>query len=321
MHDAGPEVSIVVAVYDDQATVEELTRRIQATMQARGTVFEVVFVDDGSRDETLAILRRIEAETECVRVYELTRNFGQAAALACGLFAARGAVVVTLDGDLQNPPEEIPKLLAVIDAGAGVATARRGRRYEGLVRWLGSRFVHWLACEVTGVEIEDYGGNFKAYRRDVIESTKRMWAPGKPFFPLALWAGHRVGEVTVGHQPRRAGRSRYTLGALLRINFDIITAFTTLPLTMLGLVGVGCMALGFVTLIAAWLSTAGWLVGATALMLMTIGATFVASGVLGLYLGRVYRHVAGSEPAYVVRRGPRERGRAAAAIWQAAEKP
>jgi undecaprenyl-phosphate 4-deoxy-4-formamido-L-arabinose transferase len=314
MADTRPNVSIVVAVYDDQATVEELLRRVQTTMEARGAVFEVVFVDDGSRDGTLATLRRLEAESERVRVYELTRNFGQAAALACGLFEARGDVVVTLDGDLQNPPEEIPKLLAVIEAGAGVATARRGRRYEGLVRWLGSRFVHWLACRVTGVEIEDYGGNFKAYRRDVVESTKRMWAPGKPFFPLALWAGHRVGEVTVGHQPRRAGRSRYTLGALLRINFDIITAFTTLPLAMLGVVGIGCMAVGLVTLIAAWLATAGWLIGATGLMLMTIGATFVASGVLGLYLGRVYRHVAGSEPAYVVRHGPRDSGGAPAAV-------
>ena len=314
MREAGPDVSIVVAVYDDHATVEELLRRIQTTMQARGGGFEVVCVDDGSRDGTLAILRRLEGETEGVRVFELTRNFGQAAALACGLFAARGDVVVTLDGDLQNPPEEIPKLLAVIDAGAGVATARRGRRYEGVVRWLGSRFVHWLACRVTGVEIEDYGGNFKAYRREVVESTKRMWAPGKPFFPLALWAGHRVAEVTVNHEPRRGGRSRYTLGALLRINFDIITAFTTLPLALLGLVGLGCMAVGIITLIVAGLASAGWLIGATGLMLITIGATFVASGVLGLYLGRIYRHVAGSEPAYVVRHGPRESGRAPAAL-------
>lgn len=314
MPDAGPDVSIVVAVYDDHATVEELVRRILATMEAQRARFEIVFVDDGSRDGTLALLRRIEAESERVHVYELTRNFGQAAALACGLFAARGEVVVTLDGDLQNSPEEIPKLLAVIAAGAGVATARRGRRYEGFVRWLGSRFVHWLACRVTGVEIEDYGGNFKAYRRDVLESTKRMWAPGKPFFPLALWAGHQVGEVTVGHQPRRAGRSRYTLGALLRINFDIITAFTTLPLALLGLVGLGCMAVGLVTVIAACLATAGWLIGATGLMLMASGAAFVASGVLGLYLGRIYRHVAGSEPAYVVRHGPRESGRAPAAV-------
>jgi hypothetical protein len=160
-----------------------------------------------------------------------------------------------------------------------VATARRGRRYEGLVRWLGSRFVHWLACRVTGVEIEDYGGNFKAYRRDVVESTKRMWAPGKPFFPLALWAGHQVGEVTVGHQPRRGGRSRYTLGALLRINFDIITAFTTLPLTMLGVLGVACLTAGFAALVViAFLTTAGWLAAATALVLIVIGAVFLAGG-------------------------------------------
>jgi undecaprenyl-phosphate 4-deoxy-4-formamido-L-arabinose transferase len=307
MTDRRPDVSIVVAVYDDRASVAELAQRVEATLEARGAAFEIVFVDDGSRDGTLEALRDIEAHNPRVLVYELTRNFGQAAALACGLFAARGEVVVTLDGDLQNPPEEIPKLLDAIAAGAGVATARRGRRYEGVVRWLGSRFVHWLACRVTGVAIEDYGGNFKAYRRDVVESTKGMWAPGKPFFPLALWAGHRVAEVTVGHEPRRAGRSRYTLAALLRINFDIITAFTTLPLAMLGMLGVVGLAGGFaMLLVIGVLQTAGWLAPAIALTSMVIGAAFLASGVLGLYLGRVYRQVAGSEPAYVVRHGPRE---------------
>jgi undecaprenyl-phosphate 4-deoxy-4-formamido-L-arabinose transferase len=308
MTDSCPSVAIVIAVYDDAGTIVELKRRIQATMEARGLGFEIVFVDDGSRDGTADILRGLEAQDERVRVFELTRNFGQAAALACGLFEARGRVVVTLDGDLQNPPEEIPKLLDAIQAGAGVATARRGRRYEGFVRWLGSRCIHWLACRLTGVEIEDYGGNFKAYRRDVLEVTKRIWAPGKPFFPLALWLGHPVAEVTVHHEPRRTGRSRYTLMALLRINFDLITSFTTLPLALLGMAGASCLAFGGTGLLLVWaFRPAGWLPAATALTVIAIGAVFFAGGVLGLYLGRVYRQVAGGEPAYVVKRGPQPR--------------
>ena len=305
MSDPQPAVSIVVAVYDDEGTVEELANRTRSTMEALGRSYEIIYVDDGSCDGTANVLRRLEAADPRIRVFELTRNFGQASALACGLFAANGDVVVTLDGDLQNPPEEIPRLLEAIDAGAGVSTARRGRRYEGVARWLGSRFIHWLACRLTGVDLEDYGGNFKAYRRDVLEQTKRTWSPGKPFFPLALWLGYRVSEVTVRHEPRRFGRSRYTLMALLRINFDLITSFTTLPLALLGAAGAGSFALGVLGLVAVWcVQPAGVVPAATVVALLVIGAVFLAAGVLGLYLGRVYRLMSGGEPAYVLRRGP-----------------
>ncbi len=309
MNDPRPAVSIVVAVYDDAGTVEELANRTRTTMEALGRTYEIIYVDDGSCDGTANVLRRLEAADQRIRVYELTRNFGQASALACGLFAATGDVVVTLDGDLQNPPEEIPRLLAAIDAGAGVSTARRGRRYEGVARWLGSRFIHWLACRLTGVDLEDYGGNFKAYRRDVLEQTKRTWSPGKPFFPLALWLGYRVTEVTVRHEPRRFGRSRYTLLALLRINFDLVTSFTTLPLALLGAAGAASLALGGGGLLVVWcLRPTGLLPVATVLTLLVIGAVFLAAGVLGLYLGRVYRLMTGGQPAYVLRRGPSNAG-------------
>ena len=273
--DPRPGVSIVVAVYNDEATVEELANRTRTTLEAQGRSYEMIYVDDGSRDGTTAVLRRLEAADPHIRVFELTRNFGQASALACGLFAASGDVVVTLDGDLQNPPEEIPRLLAAIDAGAGVSTARRGRRYEGIARWLGSRFVHWLACRLTGVDLEDYGGNFKAYRRDVLEQTKRAWSPGKPFFPLALWLGYRVTEVTVRHEPRRFGRSRYTLLALLRINFDLVTSFTTLPLALLGAAGAGSLVLGGIGLVVVWcVRPADLLPAVTVVVLLMVGAVF-----------------------------------------------
>ncbi len=305
MTDGSLRVSVVIALYNDAATVEELARRIAATLDSRGTSYEILFIDDGSADGTAEILRRLEAEDEHIRVFEFTRNFGQAAALACGLAAARGEVTLTLDGDLQNPPEEIPRLLEAIDAGAEVVTARRGRRYEGLIRWVGSRAVHWLACRLTGVLLEDYGGNFKGYNRAALEATKGVWAPGKPFFPLALSLGYRVAEVTVRHEPRRAGRSRYTLLALLRINFDLITSFTTLPLALLGAGGGICLGLGALGIALCWWLRATPFAAALSLTLFAVGAVWIAAGVLGLYLGRVYRLVAGGGPAYVVRRGPR----------------
>jgi undecaprenyl-phosphate 4-deoxy-4-formamido-L-arabinose transferase len=306
MGEARPEVSVVVALLDQEGTITELVRRASAVLEGLGKSFEIVLVDDGSRDRTVDLIRRLEADDARLRVFELTRNFGQAAALACGIFAARGAVVIQMDGDLQNPPEEIPKLVDAITAGAGVATGRRAARYEGVGRWLGSRAMHWLARLLTGARIEDFGGNFKAYRRDVVEATRRIWAPGKPFFPLTLWLGFPVAEVTVRHDPPWQGESRYTLRALLRINLDLVTAFTTVPLAALGIVGAVCLAAGALGTALCWLQPRPSLPGlATALALLGIGAVFFAAGVLGQYLGRVYRLVAGSEPAYVVRAGPR----------------
>jgi undecaprenyl-phosphate 4-deoxy-4-formamido-L-arabinose transferase len=299
-----PDVSVVVPLLDEERTLSALVARTCAALEPRGARFELVLVDDGSRDGTAARLREIEAENPRVRAIELTRNFGQAAALACGLFAARGRVVVTIDGDLQNPPEEIPKLLDAVDKGAYVVSARRVQRYEPGWRWLGSRVVHGLARLLTGAQIRDFGGQFKAYRREVVESLRPIWSPGKPIFPLALWLGHPVAEVDAAHEPRAAGGSRYTLAALVRINLDLVTSFTTLPLVLLGAAGAAALALGAAGVLASWrLAPTGWLVPAASLALFAVGGVWCAAGVLGLYLARVYRHVSGTA-AWVVRRGP-----------------
>jgi undecaprenyl-phosphate 4-deoxy-4-formamido-L-arabinose transferase len=303
--DRAPRFSVVVPLLDESATLAELIARLRAVMDAQGADFELIFVDDGSRDGSDAILREHEARDPRIRVYQFTRNFGQAAALACGLFAARGEVVVTLDGDLQNPPEEIPKLLHAIEKGADVATARRRQRYEGTGRWLGSRAIHLLARHLLGASIHDSGGQFKGYRRVVVEAVRAAWGPGKPIFPLALWLGFPVVEVTVEHAPRRIGSSRYTLRSLLRINVDLITAFSTLPLAAIGIVGALCFGAGALGLIVClFLPDPGWLGPAASLTGLATGALLLAAGVLGQYLGRVYLNVVGEAPGFVVRRGP-----------------
>lgn len=305
MSDDGIDVSVVVPLLNEAGTLEELVARLKATLEPLGSRYEIVLVDDGSRDGTREILRRLEAGDPSVRVFELTRNFGQAAAVVCGLFAALGERVVTLDGDLQNPPEEIPKLLDALEKGADIATAKRSQRYESFGRWLGSRAIHFMAKHLTEAPIEDFGGQFKAYRRAALDATRRAWAPGKPFFPLALWLGFPVAEVAVRHEPRRVGTSRYSLRSLVHINLDLITAFTTFPLSLLGLAGAILTALGLVGIAACLaLPPDGWLPAALSLTLFAVGALFVATGVLGQYLGRVYRQVAGGGPAYVVHRGP-----------------
>jgi undecaprenyl-phosphate 4-deoxy-4-formamido-L-arabinose transferase len=233
----------------------------------------------------------------------LTRNFGQSAALCCGIFEARGAVVVTIDGDLQNPPEEIPRLLDALAPGVDVVTARRAVRHERTWRWLGSRAVHHLARVLIGIDIADFGGQFTAYRREVIDAARTAWAPGKPFFALAAWLGFRVVEVPVRHEPRHAGASRYRLGSLVRLNVDLITSFTTVPLALLAVLSVGTGGAG--VLGVGWcLATGatGGFAAALSLLLVGLGGVFFAAAALGVYLARVYRTVGGGATGYVVRR-------------------
>ena len=217
MADPAPDLSVVVALFNEQDAVAELFQRLSSTLEATSASFELVMVDDASEDETAPRLRQLERHDHRVRVIELAHNHGQAAALACGLFEARGKVLVTMDGDLQNPPEEIPRLVRAITAGAAVATGRRAQRHEAPMRRLASRAIHWLARLFTNVNIEDFGGNFKAYRRDIVEPMRRSYILGEPLFPLALRGRPPVQEVTVDHAQRRFGRSRYNWKSNLRL--------------------------------------------------------------------------------------------------------
>jgi undecaprenyl-phosphate 4-deoxy-4-formamido-L-arabinose transferase len=300
-----PDVSVVAPLFNEEAVVGELVERITATLGARGVSFEIVLVDDGSTDATPARLAEVARANPAVRVRTLTRNFGQAAALCCGIFEARGRVVVTMDGDLQNPPEEIPRLLDALRPGVDLVTAKRASRYERPWRLFFSRFVHWTARALVGGEIEDFGGQFKAYRREVIDATRTAWAPGKPFFALAVWLGFRVVEVTVRHEPRKVGASRYRFPALVRLNLDLITSFTTVPLALLGLFSLVTGAAGVVGV--AWVLACGATdsFGAQlSLLLLGLGGVFFAAAALGVYVARVYRTVAGAPTGYVLRGDP-----------------
>ena len=298
----GPAVSIVVPLFNEEATVTELVARLTRTLEGERMPFELVLVDDGSTDGTPALLRELAATRPGVRVLTLTRNFGQSAALCCGIFESRGRVVVTMDGDLQNPPEEIPTLLRALGPGIDLVTARREVRHERFWRLVGSRFVHWISRGLIGADLQDFGGQFKAYRREVIDATRTAWAPGKPFFALAVWLGFHVAEVPVRHDPRPAGGSRYRLGSLVRLNIDLITSFTTVPLVLLAILSIACGAAGVAGVV--WCVAAGRTNGFGAnvsLLLLGLGGLFFAAAALGVYLARVYRTVAGAPMGYVLR--------------------
>jgi undecaprenyl-phosphate 4-deoxy-4-formamido-L-arabinose transferase len=303
------DVSVVAPLHNEAATLPELVERIAATLGVRGVRFEVVLVDDGSTDDTAAVLERLRATTPALRVFTLSRNFGQAAALCCGIFAARGRVVVTMDGDLQNPPEEIPRLLDALRPGVDLVTGRRAVRHERTWRWLGSRLVHWIARLLIGSDLQDFGGQFKAYRREVVDATRSAWAPGQPFFALAVWLGFRVAEVTVRHDPRKSGRSRYSLASLVRLNLDLITSFTTIPLALLAVLSVVTGVPGLLGVL--WFLCTGATAtfpAAVALLLLGLGGVFLAAAALGVYLARVYRTVTGAPTGYVLRRRDEDGG-------------
>jgi glycosyltransferase involved in cell wall biosynthesis len=295
-----PDVSVVVPVYNEGATLAELIERTTAVLARAARSYEIVVVDDGSEDATPHLLVELTQKYPHLRTIRLVRNFGQNAALTCGLFAARGAFVVSMDGDLQNPPEEIPTLLRAFGPGVDLVSGLRAQRHEPWWRWLGSRAVHWIARALVGGKLGDYGGQFKAYRRETIEATRPFWAPGKPFFALAVWLGFRVREVPVRHEPRRHGGTRYGFVALARLNLEIITSFTTAPLLGLWLLPPGCLALSVVAAFVGWWRAAEgwWLVsfGVAALALATAGLA-----ALGLYIARLYHLAAGGRTAWVER--------------------
>ena len=304
-----PDLSVVVPVYDEERNLRPLMERLGRALGATGRTHEIIFVDDGSRDGSLEVLAELSAERG-VRVVELTRNHGQHPAVMAGFSVARGAIVVTLDADLQNPPEEIPRLLRTLEEGdwdvvGGVRAARR----DPLLRRLASRAVNAVARRITGVAVTDWGCMLRAYRRDVVE---RMVESNEDstFIPaLATLYAKRVTEVPVEHAERHAGSSRYGLWKLLALQFDLVTSFTDFPLRVLlyagGALSIGAASFGVLLAVLRLVRGDAWggygLFSLFAVMFFLVGALFAALGILGQYVGRIYREVR-RRPRFAIRR-------------------
>ena len=297
------DCSVVVPLYNEALVVNEFYSRLTKTMSETGLHYELVFVDDGSDDDTLELLKNIAARDDKVVVVELRRNFGQTPALAAGFDVARGQVIVSMDGDLQHAPEEIPNFLEKIGAGYDVVSGWRKHRVDNLVmRKVPSRVANWLASKVSGVDIHDFGTTFKAYRREVLEELN-LYGEMHRFIPALLSrSGVKIIEVPIKNIVRPKGSSSYGISRTFRVAFDLITlrfllGYITRPLHFFGKAAFYCILASL--LLSAYilydkfvynvpiLVAHGPLAGLSAVLLL-VGLIFVATGLIGEMISRVY---------------------------------
>ncbi|HEY6032551.1 MAG TPA: glycosyltransferase family 2 protein [Gaiellaceae bacterium] len=301
-----PDVSVVVTVYNERETVPALYERTVAALEPLPLSFELLFVDDGSRDGSWAELERLHDRDPRVRAVRFKRNFGQHPAMHAGLVRARGATIVTMDGDLQNQPEDIPRLLDAIAGGVDVASGRRAARHDSWGRTLPSRLINGMLRRFTGVDISDFGCAFNAYTRDAVEPM--LGAIGRQKFTkaLVLSGGASVLEVDVTHAARR-GRSRYSPLRLTRLALHVLAGFWPQPIQTAGIVlGTVCtlasLVLGVYGLVY-WISNANFpgplLLGA--LVVAVLGVQGFILALVGEHLGRIQR-VVEHRPLYLVDR-------------------
>jgi len=218
------ELSVIVPVFNEQDNVRPLYERLRDVLQRLDQSYEIIFIDDGSRDDTFRELKELHAQDDQLRIIKLRRNFGQTPAMAAGFDAARGNVIITMDGDLQNDPADIPRLLEKIEQGYDVISGWRAHRQDALVtRILPSRAANWLIGRFTGVRIHDYGCTLKAYRRTIIKDI-HLYAEMHRFVPaMTTIAGARVGELKVNHHPRIHGQSKYGISRIGKVILDLMT--------------------------------------------------------------------------------------------------
>lgn len=318
---AGPEVSVVVPLYNEQENVEPLLRALHESLTALGRTYEMVLVDDGSTDDSWERLREGARRYPHVRLIRLRRNFGQTAAMSAGFDHARGQVIVTMDADLQNDPDDIRVLLERVEAGADVVSGWRKNRQDRMItrRWP-SLVANALISRITGVPLHDFGCTLKAYRREVLEGI-RLYGEMHRFIPaLASWVGGRIEEVVVRHHPRRYGKSKYGLSRTSRVILDMITVkfllhYSRGPIQIFGRVGgllglAGALMLSVMAAANLSFRLFGTQLGAnlikrpfwvmTAFMLIFFGLQFISMGLLAEMQIRTY-HESQNKPIYVVR--------------------
>jgi undecaprenyl-phosphate 4-deoxy-4-formamido-L-arabinose transferase len=302
-----PEISIVIPVYNEAANLRALWSRLEPVVSALGRACEVIFVDDGSADNSLEILRGFAAGDPRVRVIELARNFGQHSAILAGFRNCAGDIVVTLDADLQNPPEEIPKLIAAIDAGNDVVGGWREERQDRTYRRLASRLQNRVTSAIVGVPMHDYGCMLRAYRRHIIDTVVECDEKAAFVPALANTFAKRVAEIPVEHAERAAGESKYNLFSLAHLSLNLITGFSMLPMRALSLTGIGIFMLDAIFAIVLMAhrfiygpQQEGALWTLFAVLFFFVGLIFLALGLIGEYVGRIYIEVR-RRPNYIVR--------------------
>ncbi|GIW47810.1 MAG: dolichol-phosphate mannosyltransferase [Deltaproteobacteria bacterium] len=307
------DISIVIPLYNEEKNVERLHSFLSEALGGINREAEIIFVDDGSTDRTFEILSRLKMSDNRIKIIRFTRNFGQTAAISAGFDYAIGDVVITMDGDLQNDPKDIPLLLEKIEEGYDIVSGWRASRQDNfLSRKIPSQIANWLIGLITGVRLHDSGCSLKAYRADVVKNLK-LYGDMHRFIPaLASARGARITEVKVNHHPRKYGNSKYGLSRTIKVILDLITikfllSFLTRPIQVFGLLGLGSFSLGFV--VCFYLSMVKFLYGQPladrpllllGVLLLILGVQFIGFGLIAEMQTRMYYEIQG-KPIYVIR--------------------
>ncbi|MBI2421396.1 MAG: glycosyltransferase [Candidatus Hydrogenedentes bacterium] len=305
MAEQSPEISVVVPIYNEEATIPELYRRLTAALEAFGRSYEIIAIDDGSKDRSVHLLREYHAQDPRFRVVRLMRNYGQSPALYAGFSRTRGQYVVMIDADLQNFPEDIPKLIEKLEEGYDMVSGFRKDRKDGLMRHLFSRSINYVINRITRQPLSDYGCALKAFRRELVDHLGTFTHRCR-YLPVdAAWVGGAVAEVEVRHAERTQGESKYGILKLVQTAFDLLTGITVAPLQFIGLSGFGFAAIGFaMSLRVAYVrlvhGDVHQLESIIAIFFFLAGMQMVATGLMCEYIGRLYVEVQ-RKPYYIIR--------------------
>jgi glycosyltransferase involved in cell wall biosynthesis len=305
-------ISVVIPIFNEGENISPLYQEIKAVMEKMGAEYEVIFVDDGSNDASNEILQRLARGNKRIKVIQFRKNFGQTAAIAAGVEHAQGEIIVTMDGDGQNDPRDIPRLLERLEQGYDVASGWRKSRKDPLLKRrfpsaLANRLISWL----TRVRLHDYGCTLKAYRRDILKDV-RLYGEMHRFIPAyASWVGARITEMEVAHHPRKHGRSKYGLSRTTSIILDLITIlflqrYSTKPIRLFGGAGMTLFGLGFLGGLfvlyrklvwgGIWISPMILI----SFLFITMGVMFILLGLIAEIIIRTY-HESQGKPIYIVK--------------------
>jgi undecaprenyl-phosphate 4-deoxy-4-formamido-L-arabinose transferase len=302
-----PYVSVLIPVLNEQESLEELQTRLHKTMQSIGKPYEIIYINDGSTDRTQMMLEDFHNRYEEVKAIEFNRNYGQHMALFAGFEACKGEVIITIDADLQNPPEEIPKLVAKMEEGYEVVGTYRKNRKDSIFRTLPSFIVNKITARLVGVKLKDYGCMLRAYKRSIIDYIN-MCPESSSFIPaLANTFAKQIVEIEVEHAERKRGTSKYSPFKLLRLNFDLMTNFSLLPIQFIGVLGIVIAVLGL--LFALFLIARRLIVGPEVegtftlfgILFFFIGVQIFALGIIGEYIGRIFQEVR-RRPRFIIKK-------------------
>ena len=305
--DEKPYVSVLVPVLNEEESLPELNTRLRDALTGIQRPYEIIYINDGSTDRTEEILEAFHNEDGRIKIIEFNRNYGQHMALFAGFDFARGEIVVTIDADLQNPPEEIPRLVAKAEEGYEVVATYRKNRKDSLFRKLPSYIVNRITAKLVGVRLKDYGCMLRAYKRNIVDYMN-MCPESSSFIPaLANTFAKKITEIEVGHEERKKGTSKYSPFKLFRLNFDLMTNFSLLPIQFISMLGVVIAFFGLA--FAVFLMIRRLLIGPEGegtftlfgVLFFFIGIQIFALGVIGEYVGRIYQEVR-RRPRYIIKK-------------------